>query len=454
MKTSEEMLASNPGLKRLFNQLLDERIRQATSQGESSGSTLLTTLTPTKQHAGESVHVQRNKIIKSPSDTTVYAPALVLKRGGTDLCGGGQNFPVNSKIGVKDNLVADLTKQVGQTVIENHVANFVEGVRAANSSPHAEEQSGRTMRRSSQISVPGLEDAKERADKAVLEAKKFRAAIAEQPGRTFVEVENPFNMQPLMLNPQVDANVHLTSTGISNDDFFHLISHIDMALKGKIENGEFVDLDKLLPKERGNPMFSCSDFERLEWVRNDSGTFLVPAKKQSRINSFRHWEQAFRIYATIYCGAHPHRAREIWQYISVINIAANAYVWDNVYSYDITFRQLMQFNPTRSWAITYNHMWNLSMREPLPNRNFGRGGNLGGFTSRNPNVIVAGPAKKKTDYCWNFNKGVKCRFGSKCKFVERCSYCDSSSHSVHACNKLDNKKDGDHRKHGKNEKKE
>ena len=29
----------------------------------------------------------------------------------------------------------------------------------------------------------------------------------------------------------------------------------------------------------------------------------------------------------------------------------------------------MQFNPGRSWAVTYTHMWNLSMRTPLPSRN-------------------------------------------------------------------------------------
>ena len=48
--------------------------------------------------------------------------------------------------------------------------------------------------------------------------------------------------------------------------------------------------------------------------------------------------------------------------------------------------------------------------------------------------------KKKVTYCWNFNKGVACRFSPKCKFVERCSYCDSGAHGLHACPKLDNKK--------------
>lgn len=117
------------------------------------------------------------------------------------------------------------------------------------------------------------------------------------------------------------------------------------------------------------------DENRLEWVHRDGGTFLVPAQRDSKITNFRRWEQAFRAYATIYCGANPHRSKEIWQYITVINTAASAYTWDNVYNYNVTFRHLMAFNLNRSSAITYNQMWNLSMREPLPKNNFKQGGN-------------------------------------------------------------------------------
>ena len=158
--------------------------------------------------------------------------------------------------------------------------------------------------------------------------------------------------------------------GTTDDDFFHLICHIDSNLKEKIKNGEYVDLDKLLPKDKQLSNTYTED-QRLEWVQRHGGTFLVPAKKQTRISSFRKWEQAFRIFATIYCGKNPHRAHEIWQYISVINTAASSFVWDNVYHYDMIFRQLMQFNPNCSWAITYNHMRNLSMRDPLPAKQTG-----------------------------------------------------------------------------------
>ena len=44
--------------------------------------------------------------------------------------------------------------------------------------------------------------------------------------------------------------------------------------------------------------------------------------------------------------------------------------------------------------------------------------------------------KKKPDYCWNFNKGIPCKFGKKCRFVERCSFCDSPAHGNYVCPKL------------------
>ena len=166
-------------------------------------------------------------------------------------------------------------------------------------------------------------------------------------------------------------NIMDIGSGVSDDDFFHLTCHIEPSLIHKIEKGEFVELEKLLPKDRiGNKV----EEGHMEWVHRDGGTFLMPAQRDSKIGSFRKWEQAFRAYTTIYCGANPQRSKEIWQYITVINTAASSYTWENVYNYDITFRHLMAFNPQRSWAVTYNQMWNLSMKDPIP-KNY-RGNNV------------------------------------------------------------------------------
>ena len=115
-----------------------------------------------------------------------------------------------------------------------------------------------------------------------------------------------------------------------------------------------------------------------------------------------------------------------------------AYNWENMYNYDVTFRQLMEFNPSRSWAVTYNQMWNLSMTTPLmhnQNRRSSFGNNNNSFQGTN---VTAGQ-KRKLVYCWSFDKGAKGKFGKKYKFIERCSYCDSPAHGVHACDKLKDK---------------
>ena len=252
----------------------------------------------------------------------------------------------------------------------------------------------------------------------ILDVERHRAELAVPPGNVF----------------SLNTPVTTKSVGLSDNDFFHLTCHIDSGLQAKIERGDYVDLEKLLPKEKGSNFGAVSAQEgRLEWIQKDGQTYLAPAQDRStKITNFRKWEQAFCMYATIYCGANPARSKEIWQYISVINTASNAYSWDNVVNYDYTFRHLMEFNPQRSWALTYNQMWNLSMRDPIQFKGSHNSGWGGGSSKNTQNYS---PKGGKPDYCWNFNKGIKCHFGKKCKFIEHCSYCDSPMHGYNACKK-------------------
>ena len=132
-------------------------------------------------------------------------------------------------------------------------------------------------------------------------------------------IEHPGNMDNIDGLQSVIPNI---GSGVSDDDFFHLTCHIEPSLIHKTENGEFVELEKLLPKDK----FHRNEENILEWVQRQGRTFLVPARKEMKINGFRRWEQAFRAYATIYCRENPQRSREIWQYITVINTAASSYV--------------------------------------------------------------------------------------------------------------------------------
>ena len=70
----EDVVMSNPHLKRLFDRMLEDRMKKARDVGESSNSKVLTTRTPPKNKSGKD-------IVKSPFDTTVYAPALQKRPG-------------------------------------------------------------------------------------------------------------------------------------------------------------------------------------------------------------------------------------------------------------------------------------------------------------------------------------------------------------------------------------
>ena len=71
-----------------------------------------------------------------------------------------------------------------------------------------------------------------------------------------VEMQNPVENFDIMANRPVSApcqwmaGVSSTPPGKTDEDFFQLMCHVEPGLRVKIENGEFVDLEKLLPKDK------------------------------------------------------------------------------------------------------------------------------------------------------------------------------------------------------------
>ena len=216
---------------------------------------------------------------------------------------------------------------------------------------------------------------------------------------------------------------------MENDDdkFFHLTCHIDQNLKLKIESGQFVDLERLLPKSR---LQVVNEEQRMHFVNHDGATFWVPAERDNKINGIQRWDQVFRIYAAIYSKANPARSAEIWQYIHVINTAAASYAWENVMYYNFTFRQLMSERPNRSWAKTYNQLWNLAMCEPITKSSY-HGPAVKSSTNSNYNDW-------HDRCCWRFNRGEKCKKWN-CRFDHRCRNCGSWNHDSTVCPKKKSK---------------
>ena len=226
--------------------------------------------------------------------------------------------------------------------------------------------------------------------------------------------------------------------------FFHTSRHIESALRSKVERGEFIDLGKLLPNERAAGGVPVSQDNRLGLVYEDGEAFLAPAKKVNKINSIRRWDAAFRVYATIFSEANPHRASELLQYVQVIHLAAANNAWENVAFYDYTFRQLMATKPWRSWAKTYTQGWNIAFTNA--NRTFNHANGNAPNSSYNNNSISRGKGGSnsgssassgnwKDDCCWKYNKNQCKRSSNECRWNHRCTFCAGWNHSKANCRK-------------------
>ena len=68
-------------------------------------------------------------------------------------------------------------------------------------------------------------------------------------------------------------------TALMNESFMMVAAHIDNSLRKRIENGEYVDFSRLLPRDR----ISEEQNNRLEWVQdlNGGGTFRQPVSERN-----------------------------------------------------------------------------------------------------------------------------------------------------------------------------
>ena len=100
-----------------------------------------------------------------------------------------------------------------------------------------------------------------------------------------------------------------------NDVYCQIGSHVKDSMCRKIECGQYINLAKLLTKRK-----SQDDDEKLEVVNKNGRMYFLPASETDsiKINNFEKWEEAFRIYASIYTKANPHRTIEIFQHIDNI----------------------------------------------------------------------------------------------------------------------------------------
>ena len=198
-------------------------------------------------------------------------------------------------------------------------------------------------------------------------------------------------------------------------------AHLDRTTKLRIENGEYVDFAKLLPKDR----VALAEEDCLEMRVNKEGRTFWTAlsdREKSPISSYFKWEIAFRIFMNIYVNKYPNKAVELTQYHHIIHSASQTFTWENVYAYDKDFRIHLGEYPNRSWAVILQLAWSHRLKDKVnTNGKFQTG--MGEGSGRN---------KNKKDPCWKFNRG-KCTYSLSCRFDHRCALCSKFGHGSHIC---------------------
>lgn len=101
-----------------------------------------------------------------------------------------------------------------------------------------------------------------------------------------------------------------------------------------------MDLHDLLPRRK--LLRGRSNKPVMRMINDNGNNRWVEEQDEQVINSYRKWEEAFEIYASIYARGNPGKAQELYDYKYSIRDAANTYVWDNVYDYDVEFRLHME----------------------------------------------------------------------------------------------------------------
>lgn len=211
--------------------------------------------------------------------------------------------------------------------------------------------------------------------------------------------------------------------------------HIDPKMQERIGRGEFVNLQRLLPKRKLN----IDPDERSLQMTNNSGTIGLSESTDSikdclPINCLSRWEDGFRVYMGIYVRFNPNKCDEMIQYMENIKNAARIYPWELVYNYDQRFRETVHSNPTRTWAVlSYDDFYKeiLAPVGMLALQSAG-GQSSGSFPGTQTNH-GNGRAKNKKRACWTYNRTGSCKYGDSCKFDHRCIFCNKLGHPECKC---------------------
>ena len=224
VKVEMEQIQENPALMNVMQLMVNRAVGAAKAQWEGE----LAKKQKTKELDQTGREHLNNDLIKSPSDTTLYAPAL------------GRKLPLQDEIDLGN------TGHKDNAWFINDISTFIESVRLGVKNQQTGNKCNTPENRMDSRSESGNDEtdrkfleAQDKVKDMVVQAEQFRAIVNKQPkGKS----------NNLLLEDKLGDN------GLSDDDFFHVTCHVDEGLMSKIENGEFIELEKLLPKLRSKQL--------------------------------------------------------------------------------------------------------------------------------------------------------------------------------------------------------
>ena len=184
----------------------------------------------------------------------------------------------------------------------------------------------------------------------------------------------------------------ITLTSKASDD---LCRNVPIAVKQKIVSGEYIDLASLLTNTQG------SSIDKHKIIVSQGELLIQPNQQQLKITNISSWTNAFLVFISIYCTAHPHKFQDLLKYMSSIRLGAkrSAVGWK---LYDEQFRLRMSQDPANSWAVVDQELWLFYMFSPPT---------VGG-----PSVVTGGYK------CYSFNYHGRC-FNQTCSYSHSCLRC-------------------------------
>ena len=214
-------LVQHPHFQDYVDRIVTTRVQLALSEAGSSSKdkTEGSPVRAAKDGQGKSSQPQPRNI-KSPSDTTIYAPALNFTpdKSGTGVLGNRVPTANDQRISqFLDNMRLQVQSDNGHDVIVANPDSEHLGPACMEQAPGPSAEANDNLNWKDQ--------AREVAGQLVLEAEQSRAHLEVPQGN---QVYSDF----------------------MDDEFFHITCHVDQATKTKIEQGQFIELDKLLIKDR------------------------------------------------------------------------------------------------------------------------------------------------------------------------------------------------------------